>query len=62
LKTEFNNVLNGQACPKRRVSDIAKDFEKANSALDPLEVWKMVGDKIREFESEFERLAMGKRL
>jgi hypothetical protein len=62
LKTEFINVMNGQACPKRRVSDIAKDFEKANSNLDPLEVWEMVGNKIREFESEFQRLAKGKRL
>jgi len=58
LKGEFNNVINGQACPKRRVSDIAKDFEKANASLDPLEIWQMVGNKIREFETEFERLAM----
>jgi hypothetical protein len=62
LKGEFNNLINGQACPKRRVSDIAKDFEKAHSTLDPLEIWGMVGDKIREFEAELERLAIGTRL
>jgi hypothetical protein len=59
LKTEFINVVNGQACPKKRVSDLAKDLEKANPNIEPSQVYELVGIKMRESEETYERLAMG---
>ena len=58
-KSEYTTVTKGQAFPKKAVSAVAKEIERENPTLEPMEVMRLLHVRIRENEEIADRFTAG---
>lgn len=51
-------MQSGKPCPRIRCSDIAKELEKEFPELEPQEIQKRVGERLKEIESKRKELEL----
>jgi hypothetical protein len=49
-KVEYQAIQNGMPPPQSSCSVIAKELEKADPDADPQEIYKRIGERLREME------------
>lgn len=57
-KMEFQHMQSGKPCPRVRCSDIAKELEKEFPDLEPQEIQKLVGERLKEIECKRKELEL----